>query len=65
MKINKEEFETVSKFLHLMKKYDPGGEQWYINCTKEIYQNPDDLGFYRFVRINGNMVMINNETDQP
>ena len=63
MKISKEDFETVAKFLHIMKKYDPSGEQWNVTYTKEIFHNPNDLSFNRFVYINGNMVELekNNE----
>lgn len=58
MKITREEFETVAKFLHIMKKYDPQGEQWNVTYTKEVYQNPNDLSFNRFVYINGDMVEL-------
>ena len=63
MKISKKEFETVSKFLHIMKKHDPNGEQWKVTYSKEIFHNPNDLSFNRFVYINGNMVELegNNE----
>ena len=58
MKITREEFETVAKFLHIMKKHDPGGEQWNVTYTKEIHHNPNDLSFNRFVYINGDMVEL-------
>jgi hypothetical protein len=54
-----------TKVWNVRKKYDQNGDQWNVTYTKEIFHNPDDLSFNRFIYINGNMVELRKETDQP
>ena len=61
MKISKEEFETVAKFITIMKKYDSGVNQWNVTVGGDVVHNPDDGSFNRFVYVNGNMVVLGGE----
>lgn len=61
MKISKEEFETVAKFITIMKKYDSEVNQWNVTVGGDVFHNTDDLSFNRFVYVNGKMVELGGE----